>query len=170
MRFTETITIYNKIPQHGREPEKLRRTVVHGVFWDYTTGAAFGKSGKDDSDSITVMIPDMPALVPAAEWFRDGCPEDKFKLSPGDIIARGECGDISSAAELERQHTEKLIITAVRDCRFGSGCLLPPVASLFFAGMVANRQPMMDSTSFRCSSTIQSSGIWIHTSLCVPEC
>ena len=58
MRFTETITVYNKIPQQGREPEKLRRTVVHGVFWDYTTGAAFGKSGKDDSDSITVMIPD----------------------------------------------------------------------------------------------------------------
>lgn len=29
MRFTETVTIYNKIPQQGREPEKLRRTVVH---------------------------------------------------------------------------------------------------------------------------------------------
>ena len=119
MRFTETITVYNKIPQQGRESEKLRRTVVHGAFWDYTTGAAFGKSGKDDSDSIMVMIPDMPALVPAAEWF----PEDKFTLSPGDIIARGECGNISSAAELERQHTEKLIITAVRDCRFGSASL-----------------------------------------------
>ena len=50
MRFTETITVYNKIPQQGRESEKLRRTVVHGAFWDYTTGAAFGKSGKDDSD------------------------------------------------------------------------------------------------------------------------
>ena len=123
MRFTETITIYNKIPQQGREPEKFRRTVVHEVFWDSTSGAAFGKSGKDDSDSITVMIPDLPALVPAAEWFRSGYPEDKFTLSPGDIIARGECGDISSAAELERQHTEKLIITAVRDCRFGSASL-----------------------------------------------
>lgn len=123
MRFTETITIYNKIPQQGREPEKFRRTVVHEVFWDSTSGAAFGKSGKDDSDSITVMIPDLPALVPAAEWFRNGCPENKFTLSPGDIIARGECGNISSAAELERQHTEKLIITAVRDCRFGSASL-----------------------------------------------
>lgn len=120
MRFTETITVYNKIPQQGREQEQLRRTVVHGVFWDSTSGAAFSKSGKDVSDSITVMIPDMSALVPAAEWFRDGCPADKFTLSPGDIIARGECGDISGAAELERQHTEKLIITAVRDCRFGS--------------------------------------------------
>ncbi len=123
MRFTEIITIYNKIPQQGREPEQFRRTVIHGVFWDSTSGAAFGKSGKDDSDSITVMILDLPALVPAAEWFRNGCPEDKFTLSPGDIIARGEWGDISSAAELERQHAEKLIITAVRDCRFGSASL-----------------------------------------------
>lgn len=123
MRFTETITVYSKIPQQGRTPEQLRRTVVHGVFWDSTCGAAFSKSGKSDSDSITVMIPDMAELLPAAEWFRSGCPEDCFALSTGDIIARGEWGDISSAAELERQHTEKLIITAVRDCRFGSGCL-----------------------------------------------
>lgn len=123
MRFTEAITIYNKIPQQGRKPEQLRRTVVHGVFWDSTSGAAFGKSGKDGSDSITVMIPDMPALVPAADWFRVGCPEGRFTLSPGDMIARGECGDISSVAELERQHTEKMIITAVRDCRFGSPSL-----------------------------------------------
>ena len=123
MKFTDTVTVYNKIPQQGREQEQLRHTVVHGVFWDCTTGAAFGKSGKDTSDSITVMIPNLPALVPAAEWFRNGCPEDKFTLSPGDIIARGEYGDILSAAELERQHAEKLIITAVRDCRFGSGCL-----------------------------------------------
>lgn len=120
MNFNETVTVYNKIPQQGRTPEQLRRTVVHGVFWDSTFGAAFSKSGKSDSDSITVMIPDMAELLPAAEWFRSGCPEDKFALSPGDIIARGEWGDISSAAELERQHAEKMIITAVRDCRFGS--------------------------------------------------
>ena len=123
MKFTDTITVYNKIPQQGRNPEQLRRTVVRGVFWDSTSGAAYSKTGKSDSDSITIMMPDLPALVPAAEWFRDGCPADKFTLSPGDIIARGECGDISSAAELERQHTEKLIITAVRDCRFGSASL-----------------------------------------------
>ena len=106
MIFSDTITVYNKIPQQGREPEQLRRTVVPAVFWDSTIGAAFSKTGKSDSDSITVMIP-----------------ADKFTLSPGDIIARGECGDISSAAELERQHTEKMIITAVRDCRFGSASL-----------------------------------------------
>lgn len=123
MNFSETVTIYNKIPQQGRTPERLRRTVVQGVFWDSTSGAAFGKSGKDSSDNITVMIPDMAELIPAAEWFRSGCPEGKFALSPGDIIARGEWGEISSAAELERQHAEKMIITAVRDCRFGSSCL-----------------------------------------------
>lgn len=120
MRFTDAVTVYNIIPQQGRDPPTIRRTVVHGVFWDSTSGAAFGKSGKDSSDGITVMIPDMAVLITAAEWFRSGCPEDCFTLSPGDIIARGEWGDISGAAELDRQHAEKMIITAVRDCRFGS--------------------------------------------------
>lgn len=123
MTFSDTITVYNIIPQQGRDPPRIRRTVLHGAFWDSTSGAAFGKSGKADSDSITVMIPDMPELIPAAEWFRAGCPEDKFTLSTGDMIARGEWDDISSTSELDRQHAEKLIITAVRDCRFGSGCL-----------------------------------------------
>lgn len=123
MRFTETITVYNIIPQQGRDPEQIHRTVVHGVFWDSTCGAAFSKNGKSDSASVTVMIPDMASCIPAAQWFAQGCPEDKFTLSPGDIIARGECGDITSAADLERQHTEKVIISAVRDCRFGSKSL-----------------------------------------------
>lgn len=120
MRFTETITVYNMIPQQGRNPPEIRRTVVHGVFWDSTCGAAFSKTGKSDSDSVTVMIPDIASCIPAAHWFAQSCPTDKFTLSPGDIIARGEYGNITSAADLERQHTEKLIITAVRDCRFGS--------------------------------------------------
>lgn len=123
MRFTETITVYNMTPQQGRDPPKIRRTVVHGVFWDSTCGAAFGKSGKESGDSITVMIPDRTDFIPAAQWFAQSCPTDKFTLSPGDIIARGEYGDITSAADLERQHTEKMIITAVRDCRFGSKSL-----------------------------------------------
>lgn len=123
MRFTETITVYNMTPQQGRDPPKIRRTVVHGVFWDSTCGAAFSKSGKDSSDSVTVMIPDRTDCIPAADWFARGFPEGFFTLSPGDIIAKGECGEITSAADLERQHNEKLIITAVRDCRFGSKTL-----------------------------------------------
>lgn len=123
MRFTETITVYNMIPQQGRNSPTIRRTVVHGVFWDSTCGAAFSKTGKESGDNIIVMIPDMTSCIPVAQWFAQNCPEDKFTLSPGDIIARGECGDITSAADLERQHTEKMIITAVRDCRFGSKSL-----------------------------------------------
>ena len=120
MRFTDTITVYNIIPQQGRNPQTLRRTVVRRVFWDCTYGAVFGKSGSNDSDNVVVMLPDRPDCIPAKEWFAGGCPEGCFTLSPGDIIARGECGEIAAAAELERQHTEKMIITAVRDCRYGS--------------------------------------------------
>jgi hypothetical protein len=120
VRFSDIITVYNIIPQQGRNPQSIRRTVVRGVFWDSTFGAAFGKSGKDSSDNVVVMLPDRADLLPAADWFTRNCPADRFTLSPGDIIARGEWGEINSAADLERQHAEKMIITAVRDCRFGS--------------------------------------------------
>lgn len=110
MKFNDTITVYSIIPQRGREPEKIRRTVLSGVFWDGTYGADFGKSGTSDSDSITVMIPSSHS-------------DAAFTLSPGDIIARGEWGDIPSAAELDRHNAEKMVITSVRDCCFGSPAL-----------------------------------------------
>lgn len=121
MKFNETITLFNVIPQRGRNPPEYRRRVISGVFWDSTFGAAFSKTGKNDSDSVTVMLPDDSACISAAEWAQLGYPDDRFALSAGDIIARGEWGDISGAAELERQYAEMIVVTSVRDCRFGSG-------------------------------------------------
>lgn len=109
MKFNDTVTIYRILPKRGRESEKIRRTVISGVFWDGTHGAGFGKSGKTASDSITVMIP--------------ASNTEGITLSAGDIIARGEWGDIASAAELDRHNAEKMVITSVRDCRFGSPVL-----------------------------------------------
>lgn len=120
MKFNDTITLYNVIPQRGRNPPEYRRRVISGVFWDSTFGAGFDKTGKNDSDSVTIMLPDNPACISAAEWAQLEYPDDRFALSAGDIIARGEWGDISSAAELERQHVEMIVVTSVRDCRFGS--------------------------------------------------
>lgn len=94
------------------------------IIMPYTVADMLDNNEKiNRSINVTVMIPDMASCIPAAHWFAQGCPEDKFTLSPGDIIARGECGDITNAADLERQHTEKVIISAVRDCRFGSKSL-----------------------------------------------
>lgn len=120
MRFNDTITVYNVIPQHGREPERLQRTVVNGVFWDSTYGAAFSKRGKEEQDSVMVMVPDSPRCMPYGKWFDADCPTDKFTLRTGDIVLRGEHGDAASAAEACGLNAEHFVITSVRDCRYGS--------------------------------------------------
>ncbi len=120
MRFTDTITVYNMIPQRGRNPPGIRRTVVRGVFWDAAYGTAFGRRGADNADRVLVMIPDRPECLPEREWFGQECPADRFTLRGGDIIARGEHGDISSAADLGALYAEFVVITEVRDCRYGS--------------------------------------------------
>ncbi len=105
MKFNDTITVYKVIPQNGRTPERLQKTVVKGVFWDRTFGAGFSKRGKDEQDSVTVMIPDRPD-VPA--------------IKAGDIILREEHGEAASAAEACGFTEEHFVVTSVRDCRYGS--------------------------------------------------
>ncbi len=94
MKFDNTITVYNIIQQVGRTPQKLKRTVVHGVFWYAEHGAGYDKDGKEARDNVSVMIPDSPRIVPA--W---------------------ELGEYDSPADIPG---EKITITGVRDCRFGS--------------------------------------------------
>ncbi len=105
MKFNDTITVYKVIPQNGRTPERLQKTVVKGVFWDRTFGAGFSKRGKEEQDSVTVMIPDRPD-VPA--------------IKAGDIILREEHGEAASAAEACGFTEEHFVVTSVRDCRYGS--------------------------------------------------
>ena len=105
MKFNDTITVYKVIPQNGRTPERLQKTVVKGVFWDRTFGAGFSKRGKDEQDSVAVMIPDRPD-VPA--------------IKAGDIILREEHGEAASAAEACGFTEEHFVVTSVRDCRYGS--------------------------------------------------
>ena len=105
MKFNDTITVYKVIPQNGRTPERLQKTVVKGVFWDRTFGAGFSKRGKDEQDSVTVMIPDRPD-VPA--------------IKAGDIMLREEHGEAASAAEACGFTEEHFVVTSVRDCRYGS--------------------------------------------------
>ena len=105
MKFNDTITVYKVIPQNGRTPERLQKTVVKGVFWDRTFGAGFSKRGQEEQDSVTVMIPDSP---------------DVTATKAGDIILRGEHGEAASAAEACGFTAEHFVVTSVRDCRYGS--------------------------------------------------
>ncbi len=117
--LNEIVTVFN-FPEHPggvclkRPPH---RTVVHGAFW-YPIYGALLSNGKVERDNVVVMIPDRPDCVPAAQWLRLGCPDDLFTLAVGDVVVRGQYDDIGSASEIFG--TEKIVITNVRDCRFGS--------------------------------------------------
>lgn len=111
MKFSDTITVYTVIPQQGRTPERLQKTIVKGVFWDRTFGAEYSKKGENERDSVTVMIPDLGATLASP---------DLPKLKAGDIILRGEHGEATTAAEACGFTEEHFVITSVRDCRYGS--------------------------------------------------
>lgn len=121
--FRDTITIFNTIPQRGREPERLQRYVVRHVFWDGSAGAGYSKLGKAPEDSVEVIIPYCAEYMLPARWADAGYPTDSFTLQPGDVIVRGAVTDenITPAELLKKYGSECCIIaTAVRNCCHGS--------------------------------------------------
>lgn len=119
-QITTTVTLYNVIPQQGRTPERLQKTVLGGVFWDISHNAAYGKNTQTEQDTATLMIPNYSAYMPPTEFKSEGFPAARFTFSPGDIIVKGEGADAASAAELSELYDDCIVITTVRDCRYGS--------------------------------------------------
>ncbi len=119
MNFGEVITVFNLLPASGgfcRE-RPLRRCVVKGAFWYPLYGAVFDRD-KTERDSVVVMLPDYPDCLPHVDWLKIDCPDGFFTLAPGDIIVRGEYGEAGSVSEISG--AEKIVVSSVRDCRFGS--------------------------------------------------
>ncbi len=116
------ITVFNFLPHPGGvcKERRLRRTVVRDAFWYPLYGAELDH-GKTERDSVTVMIKDCPKCLSAADWLKNGCPDGTFTFSAGDVIVRGEYGEIGSVSEISG--AEKIVVTKVRDCRFGSDSL-----------------------------------------------
>lgn len=120
MIYKDTITVYNVIPQRGREPERLQRTVIRGVFWDGSFGISTNKTGSAAQDNVLLIIPNSDIILPYHEWIAADMPPDKCTLHAGDFILLGEHGDISSAAEAANLSAEQITVSTVRDCRYGS--------------------------------------------------
>ena len=123
MIFNDTITVYNVIPQHGREPEQLRRTVLPRVFWDGSVGVGFNKTGASQQDSVSVHIPYRPEYMLPARWADGDYPTDRFTLQAGDVIVRGAVADENTTpAELMKKYGSEccIIVTEVHNCCYGS--------------------------------------------------
>lgn len=118
MQFHDTITIYNVIPQAGRQPEKLKRTVIRNVYWQSNLGLTFRsdnrggvKPGRSESrDGIIVHIP--YSSVP--NEMRD------YPVLPGDFIVLGEHGDIDTVSQIVNSRCVLMRVTGVQPFLIGS--------------------------------------------------
>lgn len=121
--FKDIITVFNVIPQHGREPPRLQSRAESYVFWDGASGASFSKTGAAQQDSATIIIPFRDSYMSPARWFDSGCPADSFTLRPGDVIVRGLASEDDSitAAELQKKYgSDCITISEVRNRCYGS--------------------------------------------------
>lgn len=119
MRFTGTVTIYNRNEVDFKE--QLIPKLLSGVHTEQTVGAESSSEGDRNSGSLFVLIPFKPhknGFLPPHEY---AAAEDKtgvWTLSPGDIITIGDTGAAENYAELAAR-TEAYRITEVKTFDFG---------------------------------------------------
>ncbi|ADY54709.1 hypothetical protein Sgly_0343 [Syntrophobotulus glycolicus DSM 8271] len=118
--FPHTVTIYNKYIDTGIE--KWQRTVISGVFWNSSKGAAVRKTGVSTVDGLQLIIPFSASsfYVKPKEW---AALEDKsghWTLQSGDIVILGEQSYevVKSSSEL-KQFDDVLTITNVDTRDYG---------------------------------------------------
>lgn len=117
--FSETITVYNKYKQDGAE--KWRRTVVKGVHWESTDGAAYRKTGVQSDGKVLIVIPcraKQGGRYVSPKAFAEA--EDKnglWTLNKGDTIVRGESDyEVErTSSELQKVCDETALITSIGD-------------------------------------------------------
>lgn len=119
MRFTGTITIYNR-KEVGFE-EQLIPSLLSGVHVEQTTGSDSSAEGDTNSGELFVLIPfkqHKNSFLPPLEYASTDDKNSVWTLSPGDIITIGDTGAAESYAELSAR-TEAYRITTIKSFGFG---------------------------------------------------
>jgi len=122
--FNDTCTIYNKYNDAG--VEKWQRTVLTGVFWDSVKGSNYRKTGLENADSVTILIPAFVTVdkvfVNPKGWQALTDKKVRWTLQSGDTIIKGSIGYevVKSSKELEK-FDDCLKITKADNKSFGSG-------------------------------------------------
>lgn len=122
--FNEVCTVYNKYVDKG--VEKWQRVVIAGVYWGSVRGANYRKTGLENADAVSVIIPsnftaDREYIKPKS-WHPLADKNFYFTLQPGDTIIKGliDYEVVRSSKELE-QFDDCFKITKVDHKDFGSG-------------------------------------------------
>lgn len=87
--FTDTVTIYNRYMENGRE--RWQRHVLDGVNWTDTVGSTVRKTGVVPSPSTSLVIPKaaLVGYVPPVEFSALEDKSGKWTVAPKDTVAFG---------------------------------------------------------------------------------
>ena len=124
MRTSTSVTIYNKYKEGN--VEKWHRTVLDAVFWNSCKGANFRKTGLENADSVTVLIPFSVSpeiqYVEPKQWITLIDKTNTWTLQNGDILVKGNTGYdiVKSSKELDQLFDQVRTITKIDAMDFGS--------------------------------------------------
>ena len=119
----DTITLYNGRYEPRLDREVWRLTLIEGVSWYQTSGAAQRKTQLSPQDTLFLRIPidartKGKIYVDPLEYKRLADPTDTYTLNEGDIVVHGIADvDILSPAEAHRLYPGAVTILSVRDNR-----------------------------------------------------
>lgn len=90
--FKDICTIYNKYIDQETKSEKWQRTVLKGIFWDSSKGAAVRKTGISSADGLQLIIPynaqcDREYMNPK-EWATLQYKSKNWTIQSGDTIIK----------------------------------------------------------------------------------
>ena len=100
------MTLYHKAYDPETGLDRWTRTWYSGVNWYAQRAVSSGADGLNTADILTVQIPE--ASAPSG-----------FPAAVGDVVVRGLI-DVEIAGPPQLKGYERYVVTAVRDCRYGS--------------------------------------------------
>ena len=107
--FTDTITLYNRYMENGRE--RWKRHVLTGVNWTDTVGSTVRKTGVVPAHSTTLIIPKtvLDGYVPPVKFAALEDNAGKWTVAPKDTIALGAVDvEISTTPSKDLKGVEKV--------------------------------------------------------------
>jgi hypothetical protein len=116
--FNDTITIYNAYPDPIKKDVEYLKTVLVGVSWEAAKISNAIKSGYQNADSFSVVIPISVALKYKSPKEYKALPKDEaslyFTLQEGDKIVKGDISDNPSPiTEIEKKYDNVMTINKI---------------------------------------------------------
>jgi hypothetical protein len=117
--WNTTITVFNKYEDPATRLITWHKTVIPNCFWKNTGNKIVVGETTLETDTTICRVPLHPAFLEKYLWDAIEEKSEKFTLSPGDIIIRGDIDDIID--EYNSGHRSSDILTKYKKLQ---GCMV----------------------------------------------